>query len=140
MRIKRIPDSVTPTSASADDLEVQVNDSGYCWRKVGRRYIGEGFLPDPGCKLIDVPGVPLHTQGDPGCVALCPDGRCWRQNSERDWVFEKWIVDPEPEDILVLGLRVDSNFSVPVIEGKIPVYSRGGVLMGHIPFEPLTEE
>ena len=140
MRIKRIPDSVTPTSASAGDLEVQVNDSGYCWRKVGQRYIGEGFLPDPGCKLIDVPGEPLHTQGSPGCVALCLDGRCWKQNSDGDWVLGKRIVDPDPEDFMVRGLRVDGNFSVPVIGGKVPVYSRAGVLLGHIPFEPLPDE
>ena len=140
MRIKRIPDSVTPTSASADDLEVQVNDSGYCWRKVGQRYIGEGFLPDPGCKLIDVPGEPLHTQGSPGCVALGPDGRCWKKNAADNWLFEKYIVDQEPEDVLVRGLRVDGNLSIPVIEGKVPVYSRAGVLLGHMPFEPLPEE
>lgn len=140
MRIKRIPNSVTPTSASADDPEVQVNDAGFCWRKIGQRYIGEVFLPNPGCRLIDVPGLPLHGQGDPGCVALCPDGRCWRKNSEGAWVFEKYIVDPEPEDLLVRGLRVDGNFSVPVIEGKIPVYSRGEVLIGHIEFTPIEPE
>ena len=140
MSIERIPDSVIPTTASAGDKEVQVNDSGYCWRKVGRRYIGEGFLPAPGCKLIDVQecrftpreirGVSRSAlTGDAGSrmpmVIGCSTSTSWT---------------PEPEDLLVRQLRVDGNLSVPVIEGKIPVYSRGGVLLGHIDFEPLPDE
>lgn len=140
MRIKRIPDSVTPTSATAEDPEVQVSDAGYCWRKLGQRYIGEGFLQRPGGKLIDVSGFPLHTQGSPGDAALCPDSRCWIKNDAGEWIFEDFMIAPEIEDLLVNGFRVDGNLSLPMVDGKIPIYDRRGIRIGNLTWDPVNED
>ena len=83
-------------------------------------------------------GLPLHSQGDPGDAALCPDGRCWKKNAGEDWIFQGYMVAPELEDLTVNRFRVDSNLSLPMVSGKIPLYSRQGVLIGNLTWEPVS--
>ena len=137
MRLKRTTALTPPIPVGIDDPELIVSDAGFCWRKLGEQYIGEGFLQDSGRKLIDVSGLPLHSQGDPGDSALCPDGRCWKKNDGGDWIFQGYVVDPEIEDLTVNGFRVDRNLSLPMVAGKIPIYSRQGVLIGYLTWEPI---
>ena len=138
MRLKRISTLIPPTSAKPIDPELIVSDTGFCWRKLGEQYIGEGFLQDPGRKLIDVSGLPLHSQGDPGDAALCPDGRCWKKNDAEEWIFQGYVGDTEIEDLIVNGFRVDGNLSLPMVSGKIPIYNRQGVRIGNLTWEPIT--
>ena len=129
---------MTPASAKADDPEILIIDSGFCWRKQGERYIGESFLQDPGGELIDVSGFPLHHQGEPGDAALCPDGRYWKKSAGGEWVFQGYVVAPEIEDLTVKGFRVDGNLSLPMVAGKIPLYSRQGTRIGNLTWEPIS--
>ena len=138
MRLKRIAHSNIPIPARIDDPELIVSSTGFCWGKLGEQYVGEGFLQDPGGKLIDVSGLPLHSQGDPGDAALCPDGCWWKKNDGGDWIFQGYVGAPELEDLMVDGFRVDGNLSLPMVAGKIPLYNRRGILIGNLTWEPIS--
>ena len=138
MRFKRTTHLTPPAAAGVDDPELIVSDSGFCWRKLGEQYVGEGFLQDPGCRLIDVSGPPLHSQGNPGDAALCPDDRFWKKNDGGDWIFQGYVVAPEIEDLTVNGFRVDGNLSLPLVAGKIPLYNRQGTRIGNLIWEPIS--
>ena len=139
MRLKRIADSPPPASAGIDDPELLVSDAGFCWRKLGEQYVGEEFLQDPGGKLVDVSALPVQSQGNPGDAALCPDGRWWKKNDAGDWIFRGYLVALEIEDLMVTGFRVDGNLSLPMVAGKIPLYSRQGIAIGYLTWEPIPD-
>ena len=137
MRFKRIQKSAIPSSADISDPEVLVRDDGFCWRRFGQRYICEGLLQDPGSKLIDVSGEPTCRQGSEGDVAVSPDGRWWKLDSDLEWMFQGFLVPCKPENLIVNELRIRGNFKPPVVNGRIPVYDSQDVLIGYLTLEPV---
>ena len=127
----------SPHEIHGRTLDAALDDAGFLWRYL--RGIGwrlERRLVDTAThKLVDTPGIPTIHEGQDGAVAVNPTGGCYAKEAGQ-WRDEGSLVVPDPQDVTVGNLRVDGNFSVPVIGGRIPVYSKGGALIGEIEVLP----
>ena len=117
--------------------DAALDDAGYLWRflrgigwRIERRLVDTAIH-----KLVDTPGIPTIHEGQDGAVAVNPAGGCFAKEAGQ-WRTEDSLVVPDPQDTTVRDLRVDGNFSVPVINGRIPVYNRQGALICEIEVLP----
>ena len=117
--------------------DAALDDGGFVWRflrGIGWR-IERRLLNTATHRLIDTPGAPTIRNGKDGDAAVNPDGWCFTKAGGQ-WNGDGCLVVGDPKDATVGNLRVDGNFSVPVIDGRIPVYNRQGALIGEIAVLP----
>ena len=118
---QRIKESESPETSDGYHGDVRVSNAGFCWRKQGERWLCEGFLPDPGGRLIDSTNEPQQHQGKAGDAAVSPAGLCWKKTAS-GWGFERDLVNQKLQDLSVNRLRIEGNFVPTLVDGKIPVY------------------
>ena len=111
---------------------------GYLWWRsttswsILRRITGAG-------KLIDVQGEPTLHQGADGDVAVSPRGTCWSKkagpgSTKMTWAKQSNAVS-RTESLVVLG-----NLSLPIVDGKIPLYHpvRTTQIVGYLEVKPIN--
>ena len=140
MALKRIMTGEVPVESEGRHRDVRINDLGQFWIKTGSGiWTFHGTLQDDpnNNKMFFVSAEPCCDHGKKDDVAVSLSGYWWKHKGEDGWEFQGSLVPQQPQDIVVDDLRVDGNFSVPIVDNKIPVYNRDGVLVGHIAFDPV---
>lgn len=119
-----------------DDLGVDgdacVDRWGWRRTKLRGRWHVTGKLPAEGGHMLFHSGEqPRHVDGRNGDFSVSPDGEGWKKRADK-WEYSGWIAPQPVKDVRVSGLRVDGNVSLPLVNGKIPVFDGNGVYVGYL--------
>ena len=134
-RVSGNPNSVLPNAAPGDRA---LDDQGYLWWRVSavwsikRRITGDG-------KLLDVQGEPTLHQGVDGDVAVDPRGKCWAKKAGA-WQYEEDLGEACERIVKTDSLVVLGNLSLPIVEGRIPLYhpERTNQIVGYLEVKPIN--
>ena len=138
MSFKRIPHSALPNDRDGLPGDIRVSTPGYIYLKgADSVWCCPGLMQKEGGKLFDVQGEPLWDSGEDGDISITLSGRWWRKESG-EWIYcgELGSSDVEPLDLETNNLRVNGNFSPPIISGRVPIYDGNGDLFGYLKVHP----
>ena len=136
-QFSRIRPHEKPKAIEGSDRDIRLDDLGFLFCNHNGKWSCESRLTNPGGRVHDVIVHPRCLLGKPGDVACTTDSKWWKKNHAGEWVFQFYLIPPPWADITTGKLTVMSNFSVPVVDGKVPIYKPNGVLRGHLLFIPL---
>ena len=138
MSFKRIPHSVSPDDSDGSPGDVQVSTLGYIYLKgADNVWCCPGLMQKEGGKLFDVQGEPLWDSGEDGDISITLSGRWWRKEAG-EWIYggKQGSYGEEPSDLETNNLRVNGNFSLPIISGRVPIYDANGDRFGYLKVYP----
>ena len=90
-------------------------------------------------KLLDVQGEPTLHQGADEDVAVSPRGTCWAKKAGA-WQYEEELGEACERLVKTDSLIVLGNLSLPIVDGKIPLYHpvRTTQIVGYLKVEPIN--
>ena len=136
MSFKRIQQSRSLDNADGSPGDVRVSTPGYIYCKNSNNvWCCSGLMQRVGGKLYDIQGEPLWDSGQDGDVSITLSGHWWRKEAG-EWIYCGRLGSEEPLDLEINSLRVNGNFSLPIIKGRIPIYDANGDLFGYLKIYP----
>ena len=135
-RVSGNPNSVLPNAFRGDQA---LDDQGYLWvRGVTSWSINKRIITPKG-KLLDVQAEPTLHQGADEDVAVSPKGTCWVKQAGA-WRYEDELGDVCERLVKTDSLIVLGNLSLPIVDGKIPLYHpvRTNQIVGYLKVEPIN--
>ena len=135
-RVSGNPNSVLPNVAPGDRA---LDDQGYLWWRVSAVWSIKRRIISPPGKLLDVQGEPAARQGSDDDVAVTPRGKCWIKKAGA-WEFEDDLGEATERLVKTDSLIVLGNLSLPIVEGRIPLFHpvRTNQIIGWIKVEPIN--
>ena len=135
-RVSGNPNEVLPNALLTDRA---LDDQGYLWWRSTTSWSIERRITTPPGKLIDVQGEPTVHQGQDNDVAVTPRGKCWLKEASA-WRFEGDLGDVCERLVKTDSLIVLGNLSLPIIDGRIPLYHpvRTTQIVGYLKVEPIN--
>ena len=151
-RVSGNPNSVLPNAASGDRA---LDDQGYLWlhsttliaaetletapRRGPKKWRIERRIKTPKGNLLDVQGEPTLHQGVDNDVAVSARGTCWIKKAGA-WQYEDDLGDVCERSVKTAALVVLGNLSLPIVDGKIPIYHpvRTTQIVGYLKVEPIN--
>ena len=115
----------------AETLEPFFRRVSRAWR-IERRITGEG-------KLLDCQAEPTLHQGADGDIAVSARGTCWVKK-DGAWQYEEDLGDVCERSVKTAALVVLGNLSLPIVDGRIPLYHpvRTTQIVGYLEVKPIN--
>ena len=84
-------------------------------------------------------GEPTLYQGADGDVAVAPRGTCWSKKAGA-WRYEDDLGEGTKRSVRTEALVVLGNLSLPIVDGKIPIYHsvRTTQIVGYLEVKPIN--
>ena len=115
-RVSGNPNQVLPNAALSDRA---LDDDGYLWWRSTTSWSIQSRITTG--KLIDVQGEPTLHQGADDDIAVSPRGKCWVKKAGA-WCFEDDLGDETERIVKTDSLVVLGNLSLPIVDGRIPIF------------------
>ena len=134
-RVSGNPNQVLPNAVPGDRA---LDDQGYLWWRVSAVWSIERRITGTG-KLLDVQAEPTLHQGVDGNVAVSARGTCWAKKAGA-WQYEEELGEVTERSVKTESLVVLGNLSLPIVDGKIPIYHsvRTTQIVGYLEVKPIN--
>ena len=135
-RVSGNPNQVLPNAMLSDKA---LDDDGYLWWRSTTSWSIQKRITTGNRKLLDVQGEPTLHQGADGDVAVSPRGTCWVKQAGA-WEYEDDLGEACERLVKTDSLIVLGNLSLPIVDGRIPVYHpvRTNQIIGWLRVEPIN--